>query len=153
MTEENFRKEIREALGNYDRFVVCLGKTLDEFETSLVSLVRKAIHAFETRAPGLRHGIALDRFITVILSQSDSERPHCGIYFNLHSPYQKQVLAAAEAAAAASAVASERETPMPFSELDSEFEDDTEDDEDDFDLDDDDFEDSSDHEDDEDDDF
>lgn len=151
MTEENFRKEIRVALGNYDRFVVCLGKTLDEFETSLVSLVRKAIHAFETRAPGLRHGIALDRFITVILSQADAERPHCGIYFNLHSPYQKQVLAAAEAAAAAAA--SERESTPPFSDLDSEFEDDTDDEEDDFDLDDDDFEDGSDPEDDEEDDF
>ena len=40
-----------------------------------------------------RHGIALDKFVTVILSQSDEEqRPMCGIYFNLHSPYQKSAL-------------------------------------------------------------
>jgi len=39
-----------------------------------------------------RHGIALDKHVTVILSQSDAERPLCGIYFNLHSPYQKQSL-------------------------------------------------------------
>jgi hypothetical protein len=36
----------------------------------------------------MRHGIALDREVTVILSQSDDERPLCGIYFNLHSPYR-----------------------------------------------------------------
>jgi hypothetical protein len=40
----------------------------------------------------MRHGIALDKFVTVILSQSDEERPMCGIYFNLHSPYQKNAL-------------------------------------------------------------
>jgi hypothetical protein len=95
VTEETFTKEIREALSNYDKFVVCIGKTVDECESTLTSLMRKAIHAFETRAPGLRHGIALDRHITIILSQSDSDRPHCGIYFNLHSPYQKQIAAAA----------------------------------------------------------
>jgi hypothetical protein len=39
----------------------------------------------------LRHGIALDKYMTVILSQSDGPRPFCGIYFNLHSPYQKPV--------------------------------------------------------------
>ncbi len=38
---------------------------------------------------GLRHGIALDKVVTVILSQSDEARPLCGIYFNLHSPYKK----------------------------------------------------------------
>lgn len=50
----------------------------------------KAIQAYENRAPGLRHGIALDKHITIILSQTESERPLCGIYFNLHSPYQKK---------------------------------------------------------------
>jgi hypothetical protein len=40
----------------------------------------------------LRHGIALDKHVTVILSQSDNDRPLCGIYFNLHSPYQRQSL-------------------------------------------------------------
>ena len=39
----------------------------------------------------MRHGIALDSQVTVILSQSDTERPLCGIYFNLHA-YQKQCL-------------------------------------------------------------
>ena len=34
----------------------------------------------------------LDKEVTVILSQSDSERPLCGIYFNLHSPYQRKSL-------------------------------------------------------------
>ena len=52
----------------------------------------KAIRAYETRGPQLRHGIALDKHVTVILSQSDTDRPLCGIYFNLHSPYQKQSL-------------------------------------------------------------
>ena len=40
----------------------------------------------------MRHGIALDQHVTIILSQSDESRPLCGIYFNLHSPYQKQSL-------------------------------------------------------------
>jgi hypothetical protein len=51
----------------------------------------KAIKAFESRGPQLRHGIALDKHMTVILSQSDGPRPLCGIYFNLHSPYQKSM--------------------------------------------------------------
>ena len=36
---------------------------------------------------------ALDQQITIILSQNDSPRPLCGIYFNLQSPYQKQAQA------------------------------------------------------------
>ncbi len=40
----------------------------------------------------MRHGIALDKEVTLILSQSDEERPLCGIYFNLHSPYKKDSL-------------------------------------------------------------
>jgi hypothetical protein len=54
--------------------------------------VAKAIKAYETRGTGLRHGIALDRQVTVILSQSEGPLPLCGIYFNLHSPYQKNTL-------------------------------------------------------------
>ena len=40
----------------------------------------------------MRHGIALDKEVTIILSQSDDERPLCGIYFNLHSPYRRDSL-------------------------------------------------------------
>jgi hypothetical protein len=58
----------------------------------LRSLLEKAVQAYENRGPELRHGIALDKQVTVILSQNDTERPLCGIYFNLHSPYQKQSL-------------------------------------------------------------
>jgi len=79
-----------EAIKMYDKYVICVDKTPDEFELSLLSLLNKAITAYETRGPQLRHGIALDKQVTVILSQSDSSRPLCGIYFNLHSPYQKQ---------------------------------------------------------------
>jgi hypothetical protein len=86
---EDFQPEIGAALRNYERFVVCVDKTPDEFLTSVRSLLAKAIDAFESRAPGLRHGIALDRRLTVILSENDGARPLCGIYFNLHSPYQK----------------------------------------------------------------
>jgi len=79
-----------EAMRTYDRYVVCIDKTPEEFEAALASLLVKAIKAYETRGPQLRHGIALDRHVTVILSQSENSRPLCGIYFNLHSPYQKQ---------------------------------------------------------------
>jgi hypothetical protein len=84
---------MNEAIKAYDKFVVCLEKTPDRFEDSLTSLMQKAIKAYETRGPNLRHGIALDRQVTIILSQTDEERPLCGIYFNLHSPYQKQAAA------------------------------------------------------------
>jgi hypothetical protein len=87
---EDFQREIDVAAGNYDKFIVCLSKTPEDFLQSLQSLMRKAITAYETRAAGLRHGLALDRHVTIILSQSDDdERPLCGIYFNLHSPYRK----------------------------------------------------------------
>ena len=71
---------------------MCLEKTPEDFELALVSLMAKAIKAYENRGAGLRHGIALDNQVTIILSQGDDERPLCGIYFNLHSPYQKSAL-------------------------------------------------------------
>ena len=92
MTVETFKREIAASVKTYDKFVVCLEKTPEDFETSLTSLMAKAIKAYETRGAGLRHGIALDKQVTIILSQSDEARPICGIYFNLHSPYQKAAL-------------------------------------------------------------
>ena len=92
MTVETFRQELDEALRAYDKFIVCIDKTPDHFEQSLGSLMTKAIKAYETRGPNLRHGIALDKQVTIILSQSDTSRPLCGIYFNLNSPYQKNAL-------------------------------------------------------------
>jgi len=92
VTKDTFRKEIAAAMKAFDKHVVCLEKTPEEFEAALGSLLQKAIAAYETRGPNLRHGIALDRQVTVILSQSDEARPLCGIYFNLHSPYQKNAL-------------------------------------------------------------
>lgn len=92
MTAETFKREIAASVKAYDKFVVCLEKAPEDFETSLTSLIAKAIKAYESRGEGLRHGIALDKQVTVILSQSDEARPLCGIYFNLHSPYQKATL-------------------------------------------------------------
>lgn len=92
VTVEMFRQEIAEAMKAYDKYVVCIDKTPDEFQAALMSLLVKAIKAYENRGPQLRHGIALDRQVTVILSQNEGPRPLCGIYFNLHSPYQKQAL-------------------------------------------------------------
>src|SRR5213080_3841103 len=92
VTVETFRAELMEAMRAYDRYVICIDKIPEEFEASLISLLHKAIKAYESRGPQLRHGIALDRQVTVILSQNESPRPLCGIYFNLHSPYQKQSL-------------------------------------------------------------
>lgn len=92
MTVELFKKEIAAAVKSYDRHIVCLEKSPADFEAALESLMQKAIRAFDSRPPGMRHGIALDKQVTIILSQSDSARPLCGIYFNLHSPYQKNAL-------------------------------------------------------------
>ena len=102
MTADLFKKEIAEAVKTYDRFVVCVDKTPDQFESALTSLLEKAIKAYQNRGPNLRHGIALDRQVTVILSQSESERPMCAIYFNLSSPYQRKTPAVAPAKPAAS---------------------------------------------------
>lgn len=92
MTIETFKKEIAEAVKAYDKYVVCMDKTPEDFIAALGSLMQKAIEKYESRGPNLRHGIALDKQVTIILSQSDGPRPLCGIYFNLHSPYKKSGL-------------------------------------------------------------
>lgn len=92
LTVETFKDEIAEALQSFDKYVVCLHKTPDQCEVSLSSLMTKAIKAYLKRAPGLRHGIALDRHVTIILSQrDDAEVPYCAIYFNLSSPYHRKL--------------------------------------------------------------
>jgi hypothetical protein len=90
VTADTFKQELADALKAYDRYVVCIDKVPEDAEASLRSLMEKAIKAYENRGPHLRHGIALDRQLTIILSQTESDRPLCGIYFNLHSPYQKK---------------------------------------------------------------
>ena len=92
MTTETFRKEINASVKAFDKFGVCLEKSPEEFESALASLMQRAIKAYDERAPGMRHGIALDKQVTIILSQGDGARPMCGIYFNLHSPYQRSSL-------------------------------------------------------------
>ena len=87
---ETFRQEIERAMKSYDRHIVCLFKTPDECLESIERLIIKAIKAYENRAEGMRHGIALDKEITIMLSQSDEERPFCAIYYNLHSPYNRE---------------------------------------------------------------
>lgn len=90
MTVDTFKQEIAAALKAYEKYIVCLDKTPEDCELSLRSLIEKAIKAYENRGPHLRHGIALDKQVTIILSQTETDRPLCGIYFNLHSPYQKK---------------------------------------------------------------
>jgi hypothetical protein len=92
VTAEIFKKEIAAAARAYDKYIICIDKTPEDFEVSLNSLMTKAIKAYVKRGEGMRHGIALDKQVTIILSQSDEDRPLCGIYFNLHSPYQKNAL-------------------------------------------------------------
>jgi hypothetical protein len=89
VTVETYRNQIKAALKAFDHFIVCLDKTPEDCERSLDSLMQKAINAYENRGEGMRHGIALDNQITIILSQTEHEVPLCGIYFNLHSPYKK----------------------------------------------------------------
>ncbi|MGD0813937.1 MAG: hypothetical protein ABSA83_10060 [Verrucomicrobiota bacterium] len=96
LTVETFEAEIIEALKTFDKFIVCLDKTPQDCKATLVSLMDKAIKAYVSRGPHLRHGIALDKQVTIILSQTEQERPLCGIYFNLHSPYKKKAPAKAK---------------------------------------------------------
>jgi hypothetical protein len=90
LSVETFTAEIAEALRAYDKHIVCIDKTPEACKAALVSLMDKAIRAYQSRGPHLRHGIALDKEVTIILSQTENERPLCGIYFNLHSPYKKK---------------------------------------------------------------
>jgi hypothetical protein len=90
VTADTFKHEIADALKAYEKYIVCLDKVPEDCEASLRSLMDKALKAYEDRGPTLRHGIALDRQVTIILSQTDGDKPLCGIYFNLHSPYQKK---------------------------------------------------------------
>jgi hypothetical protein len=89
LTLDQFETEIQAAAKSYDRHIVCLEKPPDDCLEALGRLMTKAIEAYENRGPGLRHGIALDRHLTIILSETEGDRPLCGIYFNLRSPYQK----------------------------------------------------------------
>ena len=90
MTAETFKEEMTEALRAFDKFIVCIEKTPEDCPASLTSLMEKAIKAYNDRGPNLRHGIALDKQVTIILSQTEGDRPLCGIYFNLFSPYHKR---------------------------------------------------------------
>jgi len=90
LTVETFESEILDAIKAYDKYVVCIDKVPEDCKESLLSLMEKAVKAYTTRAPGFRHGIALDKQLTIILSQTEGDRPLCGIYFNLHSPYKKK---------------------------------------------------------------
>lgn len=90
LSVETFTAELAEALKAYDKYVICLDKPPEDCRASLLRLLEKAIRAYLDRGPGLRHGIALDRQVTIILSQSEGDVPLCGIYFNLHSPYHKK---------------------------------------------------------------
>ena len=94
LTVETFESEINEALKAYDRFIICIDKTPEDCKAALLSLMDKAIRAYVSRGPHLRHGIALDKQVTIILSQTENDRPLCGIYYNLHSPYKRKPSAA-----------------------------------------------------------
>ena len=97
LTVETFEGEILEALKSYDKFIVCVDKTPDECKAALGSLMDKAIRAYTSRGPSLRHGIALDKQVTII-SEPDGAGPALvrHFYFNLHSPYKKKVAAKAK---------------------------------------------------------
>ncbi len=95
LTVDTFAAEIAAALKSYDRHIVCLEKLPEECDASLRSLMQKAVNAYVNRGADMRHGIALDRHVTIILSQTDDPRPLCGIYFNLHSPYSRKSTATA----------------------------------------------------------
>lgn len=97
LTVDTFAPELAQALASYERHVVCLEKVPEECAATLRSLLAKALEQYVNRAPDMRHGIALDRHVTIIISKSDRPRPLCGIYFNLHSPYTKKVASRSKA--------------------------------------------------------
>ena len=50
MTIETFGPEIAEAVKVYEKYVICIDKTPEEFAASLLSLLNKAIKALDQRA-------------------------------------------------------------------------------------------------------
>ena len=90
MTPDLFKPETAEAMKAYEKFILCLDKTPEQCEASLISLVEKAIKAYENRGPNLRHGIALDKQITIILSQTENERPFVDLLQSVFSISQEK---------------------------------------------------------------
>ena len=90
LTVEIFRQEISEGVKSFEKYILCLDKPAEECEEALNRLMDKAIKAYASRGTNLRHGIALDKQVTIILSQTEGDKPLCGIYFNLSSPYRKK---------------------------------------------------------------
>lgn len=86
ISPEDFTQEMAEALLNYDKYLICLNKTLDEYAATLQSLTQKVIKAYEDRGDK-KSGIALDKFVTVTLTENGDEKPIINIYFNLYSFY------------------------------------------------------------------
>ena len=86
ISPEDFTQEIAEALLNYDKYLICLNKTLDEYAATLQSLIQKAVKAYEDRGDK-KNGIALDKFVTVTITENGDEKPIINIYFNLYSSY------------------------------------------------------------------
>ena len=63
VTVETFKTEIADALKAYERYVICIDKIPEDFESSLISLMNKAIKAYESRGPN---------FVTASLSINTS---------------------------------------------------------------------------------
>lgn len=76
---------------SFERHIVCLELTPPDYHKLIEQLLLKAIDQYEKLPPDRRHAVALDNSITVILTKTaDPDKPLCGIYFNLHSPYSIQ---------------------------------------------------------------
>lgn len=88
-----FLAKVKEAVVTYDKYIICLNKTQDEFLRTVLRLAAKAKKAFEERDKLSKNGIALDKYVTVIFSENpkDGESPVCNIYFNLSSDYAKKL--------------------------------------------------------------
>jgi len=85
---EDFELHIAEATCMYDRYVVLIKKPLEDFEVDLKKLVEASVESFNSRAPGQRHAISCNAYLTVIVNKrDDSDQVFCGIYFNLKSPF------------------------------------------------------------------
>ncbi|HTA95815.1 MAG TPA: hypothetical protein VK769_06795, partial [Verrucomicrobiae bacterium] len=48
VTIETFKREIAVAVRAYDKYIICIDKTPEDFEASLSSLMAKAIKAYES---------------------------------------------------------------------------------------------------------
>ena len=90
VTIETFKKEIATAVKAFDKYIVSLEKSPEELRLPR-SVMAEGARRLRELCPGMRHGLALDKQVTIILSQRH-RAPAEWHLFQFNCPYQKNAL-------------------------------------------------------------